>query len=500
MADRIALDKYYGEVIHVDGKCWQFIGLNDENITHTSGDVSAIFADCTDCLGGVNPIVPPSGTSMLLGDVHYVYGKPSTILASPVMASLNVDDNSSDNEIVWWTHTEGGVEYVIKYAQQEFAYTSGGRSIDQVVVSASDGSVSDTYTISAGQTATLRNGGFWLNGGVSGLGTAMEYNITERLISQSECVEILTGDFALFNLSVFPASGFNAIDEYGGALWYIWKKAETFASVPINTASSAGMDGIGLFLSGLDGYTARSQFETTPSSVRETFNTTTANAVLSRLNELAAIDGAWVADWDPLTNDPLDCPSLNECGSANGNPTMLLTMSWTDADVTKNYLNCDWTNGEQKVVYTNSVPNYDKTQSTMGGCIGIVRETWKRSTMGDQFALNGLIDFAGGFYWAVRNTYGGVGTLFHGTGVNTPIYSNLQSLSPGPATSMYYPFGWPFLQGPFGGATGWPYPTTGASGCLTTMEDGGYIKSGQFTGFVTFTNGVTVSWLKGTGW
>jgi hypothetical protein len=136
MVDTIVFDKYVGEVIQVDGKCWQFLGLNDQPPTHTSGDVSAIFANCADCTGGAEPLVPPSGISQALGDTHYVYGKPSTIIVDPTSASLNVDDNSSDNEIVWWTHTEGSVEYVIKYAQQEFAYTSGGRSISEITVSA----------------------------------------------------------------------------------------------------------------------------------------------------------------------------------------------------------------------------------------------------------------------------------------------------------------------------------------------------------------------------
>ena len=148
MPDKIVLQKYYGDVIQVDGKCWQFAGVDDIVHTHTSGDVSALFASCEDCIVDLNPIiVPPSGLSQALGDVHYVYGIPSTISSDPTMASFNVDDNISTNEIVWWTHTENSVEYVIKYTQQEFTYTAGGLSIDQIVVSASDLSVNDTYTL-----------------------------------------------------------------------------------------------------------------------------------------------------------------------------------------------------------------------------------------------------------------------------------------------------------------------------------------------------------------
>jgi hypothetical protein len=211
MADQIALKNYFGDVIQVDGKCWQFVGIDDRQPTHTSGDVSALFATCEDCLGGIDPVDPPTGFSQSMGDCHYIYGDPSTIAIDPTSASLNVDDNSSDNEIVWWTHTEGGVEYVIKYTQQDFAFTAGGKSIDQVVVSASDGSVNDTYTLTDPQSATRRNGLPWINGGVSGLGTAMSYNVSERIIPPEDCCSILGDYFALFNLNVQPTSGFYGI-------------------------------------------------------------------------------------------------------------------------------------------------------------------------------------------------------------------------------------------------------------------------------------------------
>jgi hypothetical protein len=316
MPDKIVLQKYYGDVIQVDGKCWQFAGVDDIVHTHTSGDVSALFASCDDCLSGNNPlIVPPSGLSQSLGDVHYVYGDPDTIALDPTMASFNVDDNSSDNEIVWWTHTEGGVEYVIKYTQQEFTYTAGGRSIDQVVVSASDGSVDDTYTLnSPTQDSTLRNGGAWTNGGVSGLGTAISYNITERIIENADCSEALgvSSHFGLFNLEVSPNSGFMIMDENGGALWYVWKQLATaYGTGAVNNPSSAGFDGIGTFLSGINGYNARSQFEATPSSVRETFDNPTASAIIDKLKELSAIDGSWNADWDPLAQTPINCPPVD---------------------------------------------------------------------------------------------------------------------------------------------------------------------------------------------
>jgi hypothetical protein len=190
-----------------------------------------------------------------------------------------------------------------------FAFTAGGKSISQVTVSASDLSVNDIYTLTDPQSATRRNGLPWINGGVSGLGTAMSYNVTERIIPPEDCCSILGDYFGLFNLNVQPAAGFSNVDEYGGALWYIWKKAETFASIPINTASSAGMDGIGLFLSGLDGYTSRTQFQGSPSSVREVYNATDVTAIFDRLKELTEINGYWDADWDPLARRRLGSTS-----------------------------------------------------------------------------------------------------------------------------------------------------------------------------------------------
>ena len=43
------------------------------------------------------------------------------------------------------------------------------------------------------------------------------------------------------------------------------------------------------------------------------------------------------------------------CGTPNANPTMFVTLSWIDADVTKNWLDCSWTNGETKEVYSTSI-------------------------------------------------------------------------------------------------------------------------------------------------
>jgi hypothetical protein len=314
--DQIGFNKYYGQTILVDGKCWTFAGVDDRPPTHASGDVSAIYETCNDCILNVNAIVPPSGLSQLMGDVHYIYGDPDSIATDPYLASFNVDDNSSNNEIVWWTHTEGGVEYVIKYSQQLFAYTVGGRSINQVVVSASDGSVNDTYTITDPQSATLLNGGSWIGYNEGLLGNAISFSVQERVFPPTDCCEIFDDYFSLFNLTVSPASGFisSQVQEYGGALWYVWKQLATaYGTGSVNNPSSAGFDGLGTFLSGINGYNSRSQFEAIPSSVREGFNQTDVDAVFNKLNELAGIEGAWNADWDPLAQDPVGCPEIDTC-------------------------------------------------------------------------------------------------------------------------------------------------------------------------------------------
>jgi len=307
--DNIILDSYYGDVVLVSGKCWYYGGTTLSAQTPHAPPLSA-FDSCEDCVTSGIAFTPPSGMSFCMGDMHYLYGNPTSIAIDPTSASFNVDDNSSTNEIVWWTHCEGGIEYFIKYSQQEFAYTSGGKAINEVIVSASNGLISDTYTLITPQSGTLRNAGSWANGGVSGLGTGMKFNITDRIISSGECSAIISpsSHFGLFNIDVTPNSGFSNISEYGGALWYIWKKASTYGAGSINTGSSAGMDGIGLFLNGQDGYTARSDFEAAPSTLRESYEASDVSAVMAKLDELSTIDGTWDGDWDPLTQDPPVCP------------------------------------------------------------------------------------------------------------------------------------------------------------------------------------------------
>lgn len=47
-----------------------------------------------------------------------------------------------------------------------------------------------------------------------------------------------------------------------------------------------------------------------------------------------------------------------DCGTPNGDPTLLATFSWTDVDVNKNWLGCTWTNGETKEVFASTYNKY----------------------------------------------------------------------------------------------------------------------------------------------
>ena len=49
---------------------------------------------------------------------------------------------------------------------------------------------------------------------------------------------------------------------------------------------------------------------------------------------------------------PAPCAEGNICGTPNSDPTLFVTMSWLDMNIeTKDFLNCDWCNGETKEVY-----------------------------------------------------------------------------------------------------------------------------------------------------
>jgi hypothetical protein len=55
---------------------------------------------------------------------------------------------------------------------------------------------------------------------------------------------------------------------------------------------------------------------------------------------------------DVSSASPAGCAGT--CGTPNGDPTIEMTLTWTDSDTTKSWLGCTWTNGECKTVYADT--------------------------------------------------------------------------------------------------------------------------------------------------
>jgi hypothetical protein len=309
----------------------------------------------------------------------------------------------------------------------------------------------------------------------------MSYNITERIIPPSECSAILNEHFGLFNLEVFPNSGFYNMDENGGALWYVWKQLATaYGAGAVNNPSSANFDGLGTFLSGINGYNARSQFEATPSTVRETFDSPTASAIIDKLKELSAIDGLWVADWDPLVQDPLVCPPTGklDCGTPNADPTLDVTVTWTDADATKDYLGCTWTNGECKEVYATSYNLQYNPRPVTGTDMNI--NNWNRVISGDKLGMAGTTILATTTFSDAK-----LGEIDVIRNQDTNFDLNIR-------VSYWFGSRYSTLVNNTNVASYIP--------ALTMLSYGVPIGSTNRNGTVTTTNGLTITWTEGTGW
>lgn len=76
------------------------------------------------------------------------------------------------------------------------------------------------------------------------------------------------------------------------------------------------------------------------------------------------------------------------CGTPNADPTIMLTMSWTDPDVTKDFLGCTWNNGETKELYS----TFYRLDISYFGSPGLDYQTWRRSPgapLNDRMQFNG---------------------------------------------------------------------------------------------------------------
>jgi len=78
--------------------------------------------------------------------------------ALPADAPFNVDDNSSINEIYWYSsHNDAtGETTTVKYTCQEMAYTVGGKVIASITVESDSPTV--VYSANPAQTFLLKDG------------------------------------------------------------------------------------------------------------------------------------------------------------------------------------------------------------------------------------------------------------------------------------------------------------------------------------------------------
>jgi len=185
------------------------------------------------------------------------------------------------------------------------------------------------------------------------------------------------------------------------------------------------------------------------------------------------------------------------CGVPNADPTMFVTMTWTDLDVTKDFLGCTWTNGETKEVYSTF---YTKSRFGSPYSPGAPQEeeVWANSTApnGERVRMEAFGSPFVGFSGGVRHDEValGIGTAKEwGTQNFLPVSSNVASFSP-VGTGVL-----PYTNNAFGGHPSFyiAYPFTSG---WAFHGDPGYIKTQQRSAFVTFTNGITISWSQGNGW
>jgi hypothetical protein len=455
MADNIVFNKFYGEIIHVDGKCWQFLGVDNTPVTHSSGEISAFYTDCGDCLTGGAGIPFSEISGSLLGDPHFLFGG-----SSPETASFNVDDNIGTGEVIWFTAVDADDnEIIVKYTCQEFINVDDGYNVDRLIIE--DGSLSSVYEVSTDNSDVLKNGIIW-NSEDSDI--ILGSNVWKMKVS-SATVPSCPGDFSWIPFEFGPMSGMNNLKEVGGMWWYLWKKASTLSGTTLNNPSSAGFDGVSGFLNGFDGYSSRTDFEATPSSVRETFDQATMNEVSTKRNALALQSGTVDFGWDPTMDSPPSCTTgFAKCGTPNGNPTVLIKAEWTDLDVTKNFFGCTFTDGQTYEMYSTG---YTDTSST---------HSWRRLASANELEL--MAKYSGSFtgFAYARIDLNTATSQYIGSAYN---YSG--------ATAITYGSMWSSMAGL--DPTNMPYKPSPAE-----------INSIGHFGSATGIGGVTITWSQGSGW
>jgi hypothetical protein len=450
----------------IDGICYEFVEfLPDATVEDLT--VQGTFTSCSNC---IDPDNSSSSSSVVvsfpascvgcgqLGDVHWVWGN-DLITNGPDMASFNVDDNAGTNEIVWFTFLEGATEYAIKYTQQEFAYTVGGKSINQITITET-GQSDIVYSLTANQDGFLKDGIGFPGSETFSLGdNVCTVSITSKTIDTTSNCCIKPGDFfSLLQMDIQFKDGLYYTDEVGGALYYIWKKARTEGPGAVNNPSNAGLDGLGSYLGG-----TRSDWEAAPNTLRESTDSTILAEISDRMTELNGINGTVDFDWDPLAQDPPVC-QMETCGVPNANPTIYITMSWTDVDVTKNYLGCSWCNGETKEIYVGTYTLYYNTTTTS------TQETWGVSNSANDRIFLKAQNGGGAYSKAIRVVHPDEPMSLYASNIANVFY-NHPVVNVGSDNINEYAFD------PFSGR----------------------IDSAQF-GFVTSSAGITITWIQGSGW
>jgi hypothetical protein len=167
-------------------------------------------------------------------------------------------------------------------------------------------------------------------------------------------------------------------------------------------------------------------------------------------------------------------PVMLACGTPNGDPTLFTTLSWIDADVTKDWLGCTFTNGETKEVYGEYEIN-PGTPTTAFEQWGIQQGTINNGRFGmSMFTTQALAGGINGGVVTIKGTpIGGINgrSYLYGSGSNT------FSISTG-----------------LGGVIGFveadmPY-NRGSYLLLAKQKNNAY----------TDVNGVTYTWTEGNGW
>ncbi len=165
------------------------------------------------------------------------------------------------------------------------------------------------------------------------------------------------------------------------------------------------------------------------------------------------------------------CDQPDTCGTPNGDPTLLVTLTWTDSDETKEWVGCTWCNGQTKTVYASNYSYFNTGD--------YAEEFWQRSKVGGG-------GFAGAFwmeaYYASSTSEPPERLL-----IDVPLVGggNCRDEVSTYSTQSYR-------------------QNASCLGILGTgdmpVAPGGFLLGKQKNNSYTDANGITYTWTEGTGW